>query len=792
MSRIVVKNLPSAGLTEDEIRKHFSDIDDITDIKLKHNEFGASRRFAFIGFKSKEGADKAIEKLSNSYIRTSKLSIEPCKSIKEIKPDRVQHKSKEEVKNSREDENEPDEDANRKKKPKLTSEKRKQIEKEVLEEVQDDPSFKEFLSLQRNIGDKGKVKQIWADDIDMNPTDAAYDGPVNDNSNDTNSEVKQEGETTEEKPKKKHKRGKRKKKSEKTKPKELFVHTLKATGFPETVKRKDIIEFFKPAKLLSVRICKRDEVCYASFKDESDLKFALRKNLHFWQTNRIKIMKHNVNKSRIFKETARAKLKERDDNFKNYEKSLAETDPIEETGRLFVRNLSYTCTHDDLHELFSQYGDVTEVHFPIDKTTSLPKGFAYVEYMFPKDAIKAYEELNGTIFQGRNFHIIPSKPKPERTFNSLGYNQIGQPGQVGLPSQPSLLGKTGEPSQQPLLSQPTLLAPQPDQPITADNDSKSISTIFPQRPINASSFKRDKLRDQKETAPREAHKSNWNILFLGQNAVADVMSEQKNVEKSKLLTEHDRKNPLAVRMALGDASIVEQTRKFLISNGIELDSFDNPQTARSRNVMIVKNLPSSTNKFELNELFERYGKISQIIMPPKGLTAIVEMEEAVDAKIAFKKIAYSRFKDTILYLEWAPINVFREKSLEDQEQKDTKQLQEAQTGTKILVKNIPFEATPLELRKIFAAHGELNFVRIPKKLDGQHRGFGFVDFLVKEDALRAFQSLCHSTHLYGRKLVLEWAKTNDTTNGSKSNESNVNNKNNDNNYDIHNHNFNNS
>ncbi|KAJ8042753.1 putative RNA-binding protein 19 [Holothuria leucospilota] len=41
---------------------------------------------------------------------------------------------------------------------------------------------------------------------------------------------------------------------------------------------------------------------------------------------------------------------------------------------------------------------------------------------------------------------------------------------------------------------------------------------------------------------------------------------------------------------------------------------------------------------------------------------------------------------------------------------------------------------------------------------GSHRGFGFVEFLTKQDAKRAFDALCHSSHLFGRRLVLEWAE----------------------------------
>lgn len=84
-----------------------------------------------------------------------------------------------------------------------------------------------------------------------------------------------------------------------------------------------------------------------------------------------------------------------------------------------------------------------------------------------------------------------------------------------------------------------------------------------------------------------------------------------------------------------------------------------------------------------------------------------------------------------------------------------------QKTSKILVRNVPFQATVKEIRELFSTFGELKTVRLPKKMagTGAHRGFGFVDFVTKQDAKRAFNALCHSTHLYGRRLVLEWADT---------------------------------
>ena len=53
---------------------------------------------------------------------------------------------------------------------------------------------------------------------------------------------------------------------------------------------------------------------------------------------------------------------------------------------------------------------------------------------------------------------------------------------------------------------------------------------------------------------------------------------------------------------------------------------------------------------------------------------------------------------------------------------------------------------------IDVVRGQIKSLRLPKKFDGSHRGFAFIDFLTRQEADNAFEAL-HSTHLYGRHLV---------------------------------------
>jgi multiple RNA-binding domain-containing protein 1 len=78
-------------------------------------------------------------------------------------------------------------------------------------------------------------------------------------------------------------------------------------------------------------------------------------------------------------------------------------------------------------------------------------------------------------------------------------------------------------------------------------------------------------------------------------------------------------------------------------------------------------------------------------------------------------------------------------------------------SSKLMVRNVPFQANRKELLTLFGSFGQLKKVRLPKKFDGNHRGFAFVDYVSSKEAAEAMKTLSR-THLYGRHLVIEWAE----------------------------------
>ena len=80
----------------------------------------------------------------------------------------------------------------------------------------------------------------------------------------------------------------------------------------------------------------------------------------------------------------------------------------------------------------------------------------------------------------------------------------------------------------------------------------------------------------------------------------------------------------------------------------------------------------------------------------------------------------------------------------------------AEKKTKIIIKNLPFEASKKDIKALFGAYGQLRTVRVPKKFDSSLRGFAFAEFVTAREAENAMEALTN-THLLGRRLVLDFA-----------------------------------
>ncbi|KAJ3375888.1 hypothetical protein GGF31_003093 [Allomyces arbusculus] len=403
---------------------------------------------------------------------------------------------------------------------------------------------------------------------------------------------------------------------------------------------------------------------------------------------------------------------------------------ITETGRLYVVNVPYSATDKDLIQVFSPFGALSAVHVPLHRESKQPKGIAFVHFVQPQDALAAYRGVQNRFFQGRV--LVVRGAKAERK----------------------------------------------------DDAETDASASF-------------KAKRQAQLKAKAGSDFNWNSLYMASDAVAGAMAAKLGVGKADIL-DRDADN-MAVRLALAETHVISETKTYLAEHGIVLDAFH--RKLRSDSVLLVKNIAHGTTEAEIEDLFAKFGDLGRIVVPPAGTVAIVEYLTNNDAKNAFRHLAYKRFKSLPLYLEWAPQNCFEvpydpakhargaaaaavaaatpsdvaaPAAPTDKKKKGKRVSAAAFLGddsvdlskvsgasdsgnTKLMVRNVPFEATIKDLRQLFASFAHVKSVRLPKKVTGGHRGFAFAEFLTHNEAVEALQALRH-THLYGRRLVIEFAK----------------------------------
>lgn len=85
--------------------------------------------------------------------------------------------------------------------------------------------------------------------------------------------------------------------------------------------------------------------------------------------------------------------------------------------KLYVGNLQYSSTEDDLKSLFSSFGEVESVSLITDRHSGNSKGFAFIEMPNNANADQAIKELNGSNFQGRMIKVNQSQPKSNSSSN---------------------------------------------------------------------------------------------------------------------------------------------------------------------------------------------------------------------------------------------------------------------------------------------------------------------------------------------------------------------------------------
>jgi RNA recognition motif-containing protein len=78
---------------------------------------------------------------------------------------------------------------------------------------------------------------------------------------------------------------------------------------------------------------------------------------------------------------------------------------------IYVGNLAYAVTQEDLQEAFSSFGRVTSVKIIIDRETGNPRGFAFVEMADNNEALKAIQGMNGVEIQGRAISVNEARPR---------------------------------------------------------------------------------------------------------------------------------------------------------------------------------------------------------------------------------------------------------------------------------------------------------------------------------------------------------------------------------------------
>lgn len=211
---------------------------------------------------------------------------------------------------------------------------------------------------------------------------------------------------------------------------------------------------------------------------------------------------------------------------------------------------------------------------------------------------------------------------------------------------------------------------------------------------------------------------------------------------------------------------VPQTQQKAVSQGFSTsDAFkaDDAQAPVDSSTLFIRNLNFSTVDSGLADLFSPLeGFLSAKVKtkpdpkkPGERLSmgfGFVEFRTRAQAQAALASMNGYKLDQHELVIK--PSHRGMDAAEQQRREDTTKKL--AARRTKIIIKNLPFQANKHDVRSLFAAYGQLRSLRVPQKFDRSTRGFAFADFVSPREAENAMDAL-RNTHLLGRRLVLEFA-----------------------------------
>ncbi|KAK9437622.1 MRD1-like protein [Metarhizium brunneum] len=790
-SRIFIKGLPP-NITEAEFRKHFSTGNrEITDVKLI-----PQRRIGYVGYKSVHDAAGAVKYFNRSYIRMSKITVETARPISDPASRKGHSGSRnlgapEDHTASR---SASDHDVNLK--------KRKREEQETS-----DPRLREFLQVMKS-GREGAV----ADDSNaaVGADHAFSHGEVTvpeGESDDEYEQIPSRGE-----------------KSRRIEPRQDKSDNVARQPPPRVEKTpKDDIEEAGENKAEGIDSEMTDQGPSATGATDDDW---LRS-----RTNRLlDLVDPDDLASGAVLSPVDATTEQDMENDRLSSHSSDEVTPgtttevatsketatedavsaISRTSRLFVRNLPYSATEDDIRETFDKFGTLQEVHLPLT-AAGATKGFAMVLFTNSSDAVRAFQALDGVTFQGRILHIIPADAKREQGLDEFGIskmplkkqNMIRKKAEAASSSfnwnslymsqdavNASIASRLGV-SKSELLD-PTSADAAIKQAIAETTVIQETKAYFAANGVDLDAFKSQRRGDTTILVKNfpfgttmeelrkmfEEHGQVLRVLMPPTGTIAIVQFAQANHAKAafgKLAYRRIKDSVLFLEKAPKDllrGDISEQTsratdqqatgvQKFTVSD--LLSSGDKAEEVETTS-LFIRNLNFATTTSRLAEAFESLdGFVSARVktkMDPKkpGQTlsmgfGFAEFRSKTQAQAALKAMDGHVLDGHTLGVKAS----HKGQDAAEERRREDRAKKAAAQRTKIVIKNLPFQATKKDVRSLFGTYGQLRSVRVPKKADFTARGFAFADFVTPREAENALNAL-KDTHLLGRRLVLDFAE----------------------------------